>query len=392
MIEVEIKHPQKLRFLATDGLFNGTLDYSKFTSLEKISTVCVDLRSISAGFIEKLPSLRELHFDLPYYYSGFEDHHLLEPSLSSQATARIFHYGFEISLDQINRRRELPRYYNLNFDPTVFATEYIIRNRYNSIENNPSVGSILYNQLASELDDSEMFSLIPQKFPKIRRLHLTGSIADECRLLKFMGQFKITVLSFERTALSQSFFKKLVENHTFIQTLSIKLEPTMSILSGDFDFILQLKNLNYIYLRDCPLSLNIVARVLQELKQLRQILFEQLGQFRFYLLVEESHVRIDFNSNGLGDLELKILTEEAPNFINTLSKRVKADGSVCLKALHSSLRRKAYEDWLKPFRDHKLLAFFTFCLIPIPASLFLLFLLWIFYNDLKYRILSRFFF
>lgn len=61
--KITITYPEKLRILATNGLFRANLDYSKFHDLTKIFADYKDLRSISASFIERLPRLKELHLD-----------------------------------------------------------------------------------------------------------------------------------------------------------------------------------------------------------------------------------------------------------------------------------------------------------------------------------------
>ena len=338
---VTIEHPGQLRVLMTGSLFKG-IDYSGFKNLEKICTNASDIHLISASFIEKLPSLKELHLDNFYHHF---DACLLNPPLTHQTrqtSPRIFYYGFEISLREItlDRSRQWPNLCDYFRESTEENDEFIIRNRYRSSDNNQFVESIRFNQMVNELDDSELFGLIPQKFPKIKRLDLNGRIVDECRLLKFMGQFKISHLSLERTCLPKSFSRKLAENCPFIQALEIGTEPTMSILSGDFDFVFNFTKLYSIRFKDCPLSLNFVARALKELEHI-SIEFNQPEQSDFWFRPDYSdrdHMRITSSVPRSGFFSTKISAKDALKFVNSWTKQLSADGRyVCPKSFHNLL-------------------------------------------------------
>ena len=331
---ITIRHPEKLRTLATSSLFDGGLDYSQFTSLTDIYTTGSDVRSISASFLEKLPGLRELHLSdscLP------ANNPLPEPSFG-KAKPKIFFFGFEFSAREFHLNGEQwPNSFN-EFDSTEDSVRFIARNLHRSIDNNQFIDSIDYNLIAGELDDTEMFSVMPQKIPEIYLLCISGAVADENRLLKFIVKFKAKHLSFKRTSLSQRFFEKLAESGTFILNLEIGTEPTMNILAGDFDFIFKLKNLSSLRLEDCPLSLNFVTRALKELKSIcsLSIQTENFSFFRITWSCSEnlkSVHRYRLYLPGSKQLFYEIPTEETPELLNALKNRLNADGSVCPKEL-----------------------------------------------------------
>src|SRR5699024_7521053 len=99
---------------------------------------------------------------------------------------------------------------------------------------------------------------------------------------KFIDKLKITSFEFERTSLPQRFFEQLAENRQFISHLTIT-EPTMSILSGDLDFVFNFKNLKSLLFLDCPLSLSFVARALKEFKYFCSLRIEQPESYSFSL-------------------------------------------------------------------------------------------------------------
>ena len=99
---VYISHPEKLQVLVVCGLFQGMLDYSLFSSLEYILTDVNDLRSISASFIEKLPSLRKLDLDDPRKLC----HQPAKLTSGVKEKVKIFYCGFEINIKVINLEDE----------------------------------------------------------------------------------------------------------------------------------------------------------------------------------------------------------------------------------------------------------------------------------------------
>ena len=352
---VKVGHPEKLRTLAIGGLFRGDPNYSEFTSLIKICSVTDDVRSISTSFIKRLPSLREIHFDFYSFclWLKIKDHHLLEPPPSFlKATPRIFYFGFEISLNQMySEGEQLPAV--LCSDEA--STRFVSRNLDRSIDNNPLVWSIDYNRMANELDDTELLGVMPRKFPEIRHLQVSGTVAEPDRLLKFIGQFKVLYIDLEGASLPPSFFQKLAENGPFIRQLVIKSDPTMSILSGDFDFAFELKSLHEINLEDCPLSLNFVARLLSELKSIRKVGLAQPRDYGFSLSLWDYGPSICLFVNGSGLFSQKTSREEAPELINTWRSRLKTGGIVCPKELQILLRHLELERQTQLFMMRKCL-------------------------------------
>lgn len=331
---VTIGQPEVLKTLKVNGLFEGNLDYSKFTSLEIIQTDASDLHSISARFIEELPSLKELHLD--EFHCNFEKTCLGESSPSHQAGPKIFYFGFEIHLNDINLEPgHWPDWYSFAQDPTVNAAEFIARNRHKSIENNPFVKCLHYNSVASQLNDGEMFGLLPQRFSQINRLHLSGTIADVSRLLKFIGELKITELSFDRTSLPRSFFEQLTENCPFIENLEIGTELTMSILSGDFDFVFQMSKLSRIHFADSPISLNFVARMAKERRQIHSLRFSQPGEFNFWYYPVENYNWMYLSVRGSDCQRAGFWNNNTPKIMNRMTKLLNVnDGFVCHNVLH----------------------------------------------------------
>ena len=329
-----IKYPERLRILATgdgrEGLFEAELDYSKFTSLTKICTDTGDVPSITANFMEKLPSLREIH--LGEFGSCL---YLLEPPSSSIAAPRIFYVGFEFSLNEmVSNGDQWPE----SIDSPEGST-FIARNLHKSIDNNRQVFSIYYNEIASELNDTEMFGMMPQKFPNIKNLRILGSVADPNRLLKFIAQFKTEQLYLKRTSLPQWFFEKLPESGPLIQELRIGTEPTMSILSDDFDFmIFKLENLRTLDFEDSPLSLDFVTKLLRELQWIHWIKFRQAGNYSFDLrLWDKSEISLDVDGINT-KLIYEISREEAAEFVQFLSSQMKTCGLfVCPRQLQGLL-------------------------------------------------------
>ena len=186
------------------------------------------MSSISASFLEKLPSLRELHVN--FYGRLPSDYRIPEPSLG-KARPKIFYFGFEFSAREIESEgAQWPN--SISSDSTGDSARFIIRNLHRSVDSNPHVHSIDYNPIAEELEDSQMFDVIPQKFPNIDHLRINGTVVDENRLFKFIDKFKIPSVTFKRTSLPQRFFEQLAENRPFISSLELN-EPTMSILTGD---------------------------------------------------------------------------------------------------------------------------------------------------------------
>ena len=341
-----ILHPAKLRILSTFQLFGQDVDYSKFTSLTKIYTNPRDVQSISAGFLKSLPSLSELHFDQWGYIQFEENHHQNLPGRSYtpfDENVKIFYFGFQVSLRQILREGEqFPDFISI-FNPPDQTSRFMVRNLYRSIDNNPHVEGIHYNPMASELNDTEMFDVMFQKFPKITYLKISGNVADENRLLKFIDRFKISYLAFERTSMPISFFEKLAEKRSFIRTVELKTEPTMNILAGDFDFIFKFENLYYVSFVGCPLSLNFVARLLKEFNSKCSIGFSQPGNYKFHLGVSDWRTGIELWVHGSASFIYKISGEEALCVVKELKNWFNTDAYVCPKELQNLLRHLEFE-------------------------------------------------
>ena len=326
---VTIGYPEVLRTLSVRSLFYENPDYSKFTGLTKISTGS-DARSISAHFIESLPSLKELHFG---YGLDSDFDRSLAPS-SDKAALKIFYFGFEFDLDEFRSERFPSSLYGLSKK----SIQFIARNLHRSIDNNPNIFSVDYNAWYRALD-AEMFAVMPQKFPNIRRLHITGAVADENQLLRFFHQFKFDYLELKRASLSRKFFKKLPEYGQFINWLVIKSEPTMDILSGDFDFVFHLKNLRNLHFENYPLPLNYIARLMRELKSIKRVKFHQPQTYWFSLCPDQIIV-LEVYKTGYKSLSLtrEFTAEKAAELIENLSSPLKATGFVCPKKLLAQLR------------------------------------------------------
>ena len=349
---ITIGHPEKLRTLVTRSLFDGRLDYSKFTSLTDIFIDSDDLPSISASFLERLPSLREVHMSSGSFLPL--DYRLPEPSLG-KTNPKIFYFEFEVSVREIESEgAQWPEYVGL---PN--SAQFITRKLHRSVDNHPYIGLIDYNTMAGELNDFEMFDVIPKKFPSINHVHINGTVVDENRLLKFSSKFNISVVTLERTSLPQRFFEQLSENHPFISSLHIT-EPTMSILSGDFDFVFKFKNLSLLYFRDCPLSLNFVARAMKELKSLFSLFCINIDEredygFSLYTSFSENVSVLSIFVPGLPILDYDVPAEEAPSLMNAMQRQLNADGPVCLRELHTLVHHLELEKENALFWMHKYL-------------------------------------
>lgn len=349
LANVQVGYPKMLRTLTIGRLFDPHLDCSQFPFLVKICSGKSDMRWISAGFIEKLPSVRELHFDFDQFRVRrvVNDHDPPEPASSSgKATVRIFHLGFETSLDQIHSKAEkFPR----SLLSGEAATRFISRNLNRSVDNNSFVWTIDYNSMTSELNDTEMLSVMPQKYPNIYYLRISGTVADPHRLLKFIGQFKISYFILKGASLPQWFFRKLPENGPFIQQLQILSEASMNILSGDFDFVLELKNLRFLAIEDCKLSLNFVVGLLRKLKSINCVRVFQPQNYEFRLDLRENfpvippHIYLNVNESRL--LSWETSREEAPKLLNIWSSQLmkKTDGCFCPRELFFKLRHLQFE-------------------------------------------------
>ena len=257
---------------------------SQFTGLTEIWTSFEDARSISASFFEKLPRLEDIYFHSTYLYDKFI--YLPERS-SSKSKPRIFCLGFEITMDQINQFNLEDQWPNFKVDSD--CTRFAIQNLDRSIKKNNFIKSILYNEVASELDDFEMLEVMPRTFPKINKIIVGGPVTDQNRLLKFIKKFKIQIFKFEGTSLPRSFFEQLAESCPFISNLEVQAESELDILSGDFDFIFfKMKNLTHLCLSDYPLSLSAVARMLTEFKNLIWFDLKQTENYEL-LIFRDSH-------------------------------------------------------------------------------------------------------
>lgn len=346
---ITIGHPERVLSLGILDLFAGDPDYSQFTKTEYIFTSGSHVRSISASFIEKLPSLRKLDLDDIY-----KSPHYLPAKLAPgvKKAVKIFYFGFEISLEQINLdSAQWPNSF-YSSEPTEDSTRFVARNLHRSINDNKFVLSLHYNLVVSELDDTKMFEVISEKFPDLCRLHVSETVTDEELLLDFIDDTEIEQLTLERAALSSWFFEELPDYGSSIQRLVVKTEPTMDILAGDFDFIFKLENLLTIHFQNSPLPLAFVARLLKELEEIALVSFKQTGAYEFdlrcccaqeiRLSVEDSHF-----------LSKTICREEAAEFVDVLQHRLAVDGFVCPKELLVLLRHLELEEQTHLFMMRK---------------------------------------
>ena len=357
---ITVGHPQKLRTLATRSLFRTNLDYSLFTSLTNIFTRVSDAPSISASFLEKLPSLSELHLDAGGYWPV--DYRVPEPSLG-KARLKIYYFGFEVSVREIElESAQWPNSFRIH-DSTDDSARFIARNLHRSVDNNAHVHSTDYNLIAGELDDTAMFGVMHQKFSKIYHLRISGTVADQKRLLKLIDKFRITSVAFERTELPQRFFEQLIKNRPFITSLSVA-EPTMSIVSGDFDFIFKCQSLTSLRFSDFPLSLSFVARALKELKSLYSLSIEQTLHCYFSLFPQSTSenfvtIYVDIYAPRSSYLDYQVAAEEAPQWMNALQRQLNVDGAVCARELQTLIRHLKYEKenalfWMRKYiYDHR---------------------------------------
>ena len=276
------------------------------------------------------------------------DYRVPEPSLG-KTKPKIFYFGFEVSTREIESDGE--RWPDcFDYDRTEATGQFIARYLHRSVDNNPHIISIDYNTIAGQLDDTAMFDVIPRKFPKIDQLRISGTVADENRLLKFIDKLKVPGFDFVRTSLPQRFFEQLAENRPFISML-IMNEPTMSILSGDFDFALQFKNLYWLRLSDCPLALNFVVRALKELKSLVFFAIDKSGQDilsqNFFSLITSASnpdsVEITIEPPRLNPLHPRKLIpkEEILDLMTALARQV--EDPVSAEELHVLLGRLEFE-------------------------------------------------
>ena len=355
---VILKYPETLRTLATDQLSRAP-DYSQFTGLTRFCTTRSNAREISANFIEQLPSLRELLLEncRAFRSQAFKEPPLPKLSSSDKAAPKIFYYGFEFNLNQI--RLEANQWpLGFSYSPSEASTEFIIQNRHRSVDHNPSVKCILYNPMANELNDSELFGVMLQKFSAIDSLQISGTVANENRLLRFISQFKIKNLKIEGASLSQLFFWKLANRFSFIRTLEIKNEPTMNLLTRDFDFIFdfKLKNLTWISL-DCPLSVNFLNRLLSKLKRLKGIYLVQAGNYELYLNLGDIYCNRKMWLDVVGFKKYsdnKISPRGIRNLVKLSKDRLKGSELTCPKELLLLLRYRLLEEQTILFMMRKL--------------------------------------
>ena len=336
-----IKYPERLRTLVTERLFGATWDYSKFTNLTKIRTLTRDRPSITASFLEKLPSLRELHLDDEFCDElGGRSLDPLEPPPSSKAALRILYLGFEFSSKEISNSNQWPEFVSPE------GSTFIARNLHKSIDNNRQVFFIDYNAIVGELNDAQMFGVMPRKLPKILRLRIFGTVTDPNRLLKFISQFPMECLEFERTSLPQWFFEKLHESAPLMQELWIGTEPTISILPGDFDFVFKFENLFSLNFEDHPLPLNFVTRLLKRPNPESDVWFEQAGSYSFWLYPFEDgwEIALRVNVDGIDEeFSYEFSRDEAVELANELNGQLKADGFVNPKEFLVLLQQLRFE-------------------------------------------------
>ena len=333
---ITIKHPKKLRTLAVSKLFQG-LDYSKLTGLTRLYIDERDRQSITASFLENLPSLRELHLAAYYLHNASLLVDQLEPVASSKL--RIFFYGFEFSQANL-ATEEWPVSFGL-IGSNEDAARFIIRNRHRSVDGNQNIDSMVFNLLDSELDQTELFGVILRKFPKIRYLNVNGNVADANRLLDFVEKLKPELLHFADATLPQSFFSGLANNcSSFLQQLEFKTERSMNFLSGDFDFVFGLKNLVSLTFKNCRIPFNFVVRLVKELKQISLIQFSQPTNFDFQMNLcrcqNTAHHVIALSVDGEAErrqlatpsayFRYEIAHNEALQFLNMLKSLLKFDG------------------------------------------------------------------
>ena len=348
---ITVGHPENLRTLATRSLFGNDVDYSLFTNLMNIFTRANDVRSITASFLEKLPCLSELHLDstarLPANYQ------LPEPSVR-KARPKIFYFGLEFSVRELELEGEQWPNVGAN-DPSEAFTQFIAQNLHRSLDRNQHITAIQYNPIAGELNDSQMFGVLLERLSKIRQLHINGTVADENRLLKFIDKARVSNLRFRGTALTPCFFEKLAANGQAIQFLRLS-EPTMDILSDDFNFIFKFQNLSSLHLIDCPLGADLVTRVLKELKHIRAVAFTGHRDFSFTIsrLRSKTVVSVGHTVGHTGHSRYEIPTEETSQLVDALKSRSNADGSVCVEGLqillrHLQLEKKNALFWMRKY-------------------------------------------
>ena len=346
---VTIGHPEKLKTLLVNELFlEGQQDYSRFTSLTKLYTSSRNLQNITPHFLAKLPSLEELFLHRSYFFMQrpTDAPRLPKPSFSPKAKPRIFYFGFEI--DTINLEAEFFSGLATLNSASQASARFITQNIHRSIYDNFVVYSTHYNLLASELNDFEMFEVMFQKFPKIYKLYVIENVENQSRLLRFVDKFKQQDFHFERTSLQRSFFEKFAKNRLFIRRLEFWAEPSMNILSGDFDFIFKLRYLTDLKFFDFLLPLNFIVRVLKEIKSILLVSFSKLD-----LPENNFHFRIIFSGlnsfylSGPGpddNLSYKFSDkEEGLDLLNDANDQLKADGFVCVNELLAWLRRREIE-------------------------------------------------
>lgn len=332
---ITIGYPQVLESLFAEQLLKPLeLDYSQFTSLKEIQTYYLLWRSADfINFIKKLPNLRELHlFD--FYLDLSTDLSQARPP-SENATPRIIYFGFEFSLSQILSKGQLPD----DFKFGANSAQFISRNLHRSIDNNPHISSIKYNWMIRELNDHELFCVIPQKFPMIRDLFIHGPVADEQRLLKFIGQYEIGHLSFGRTNLPIQFFVQLAENGRSIQELSILNEPVMSSPSGDLDFVFKFKQLTKLNLEG-SLPLNFLTRLLSEpnpIKFTHQFYQTGTNLVGCYLSIYRRKIGLWHSGGPRPNIEYNSPDEQGGQFAILLKSRLKSGELVDHQELKSIL-------------------------------------------------------
>lgn len=341
-LDFSIEQPKKLKTLVTDSLFQGmTADYAQFTSLTRIYTKkAEDVRSISRDFLDKLLSLRELHIGFCEIQLNLPD----LPPFSGKAKPKIFYFDFEMDIAQINQANALdqhwPNFFEIE-DEDENATLFATQNRHQSIDNNRFVYHMHYNPMVRELNnETELFGVMLRKF-YFAYLSINGNVTNENLLLRFIHKSEVKSLSFRATSLSRSFFEKLPEYGSSVTYLNIERETTMSPLSGDFDFIFKFKNITCFYLTDFSLSLNFVARLLEE-PRLKLIVFNQSeNNYQFEVNRYSSLCFFYIFANELG-VSFNSFNQSALDILKILRSKLKTN-ELCFKQLRLLIDQLKFE-------------------------------------------------
>ena len=257
--DCDLYYPDRLQRLETDSYRKENFDFCLLKNLEILRTSQYNWSDITSNFLNKLRSLKELHFEAETFLS--------RDILNSHFTYR--RDGLKLYLCGFDIHQNVEEDINFPHGDENSVSKFIVRNYEKTAEEVLHCVDLRvdYNELIKAGLKKDFFV----KFPRLGRVMLTDKVADEEALLEFLTKTQPSTFSMKNFLLNQKIFSQIASCCGIRELELINLD--LDAVCLEFDFIYEMKNFETITLHQ-PISIDFLLKAYQVCKEMVEVNFE----------------------------------------------------------------------------------------------------------------------